>query len=104
MAYWYTSQASGRFARAASVPRQSFCRASMRPEVNCVVDEARGRLFRRKDARFLIYVPKDLAEDSMFPFKDVHSLHVKISFKLGDNKLLIEKWREPPAAEKPQET
>jgi hypothetical protein len=35
-----------------------------------MVNEGRGRLFRRKDAKFLIYVPKDLAEDSMFPFKD----------------------------------
>jgi hypothetical protein len=65
-----------------------------------MVNEGRGRLFRRKDAKFLIYVPKDLAEDSMFPFKDADSLYVKIGFKLGDNKLLIEKWKEPPA-EKP---
>ena len=69
-----------------------------------MVHEGKGRLFRRKDAKYLIYVPKDLAEDSMFPFKGVDSLHVKIGFKLGDNKLLIEKWKEPPAAEKPQET
>jgi hypothetical protein len=67
-----------------------------------MVNEGRGRLFRRKDAKFLIYVPKDLAEDSMFPFKDADSLYVKIGFKLGDNKLLIEKWREP-LVEKPQE-
>jgi hypothetical protein len=65
-----------------------------------MVNEGRGRLFKRKDAKFLIYVPKDLAEDSMFPFKDADSLYIKISFKLGDNKLLIEKWKEPPA-EKP---
>jgi hypothetical protein len=65
-----------------------------------MVNEGRGRLFKRKDAKFLIYVPKDLAEDSMFPFKDADSLYVKIAFKLGDNKLLIEKWKEPPP-EKP---
>jgi hypothetical protein len=65
-----------------------------------MVNEGRGHLFRRKDAKFLIYVPKDLAEGSMFPFKDADSLYVKIGFKLGDNKLLIEKWKEP-AAEKP---
>lgn len=65
-----------------------------------MVNEGRGRLFKRKDAKFLIYVPKDLAEDSMFPFKDADSLYVKIAFKLGDNKLLVEKWKEPPA-EKP---
>jgi hypothetical protein len=59
-----------------------------------MVSEGRGRLFRRKDGKFLIYLPKDLAEDSMFPFKGSDSIFVKISFKLGDNKLVIEKWTE----------
>jgi hypothetical protein len=60
-----------------------------------MVNEGRGRLFRRKDGKFLIYLPKDLAEDSMFPFKGSDSIFVKISFKIGDDKLLIEKWKEP---------
>jgi hypothetical protein len=34
-----------------------------------MVSEGRGRLFRKKDAEYLVYLPKDLAEDSMFPFK-----------------------------------
>jgi hypothetical protein len=59
-----------------------------------VVSEGRGRLFRRKDGKYLIYVPLDLAEDSMFPFKTETSVEVKISFKIGDNKLAIEKWEE----------
>ena len=61
-----------------------------------MVNEGRGRLFRRKDGKFLIYLPKDLAEDSMFPFKGADSIFVKVIFKLGDTKLLIEKWKEPP--------
>jgi hypothetical protein len=60
-----------------------------------MVSEGRGRLFRRKDGKFLIYVPKDLAEDSMFPFKVADSIYVKVSFKLGDDKLLVEKWVKP---------
>jgi len=69
-----------------------------------MVSEGRGRLFKRRDGKYLIYVPLDLAEDSMFPFKDfgkgkkgaMGSLEVKISFKPGgDKKLLIEKWKEP---------
>jgi hypothetical protein len=60
-----------------------------------MVNEGRGRLFRRKDGKFLIYLPKDFAEDSMFPFRGSDSIFVKISFKLGDNKLLVEKWKEP---------
>jgi hypothetical protein len=63
-----------------------------------MVSEGRGRLFRRKDGKYLIYLPKDLAEDSMFPFKGADSIFVKVSFKLKDDKLLIQKWvaPEPP--------
>ena len=60
-----------------------------------MVSEGRGRLFRRKDGKYLIYLPKDLAEDSMFPFKGADSTFVKVSFKLKDDKLLIERWVEP---------
>jgi len=67
-----------------------------------MVNEGRGRLFRRKDGKYLIYLPLDFAEDSMFPFKDyaktrrgADSIPLKVSFKLGDNKLLIEKWKSP---------
>ena len=59
-----------------------------------MVNEGRGRLFRRKDGKYLIYLPKDLAEDSMFPFKGADSIFVKVSFKLGKTDLLVEKWVE----------
>jgi hypothetical protein len=64
-----------------------------------MVSDGRGRLFRRKDGKYLIYIPKDLAEDSMFPFKGSDSIFVKVTFKLGDSKLLIERWKEPPPPE-----
>jgi len=67
-----------------------------------MVSEARGRLFKRKDGKYMIYLPLDLAEDSMFPFKDfvktkrgTYSTPVKVSFRYEDGKLLIEKWKEP---------
>jgi hypothetical protein len=61
-----------------------------------VVNEGRGRLFRRKDGKYLIYIPKDFAEDSMFPFKGANSIFVKVSFKVADpTKLLVEKWKGP---------
>jgi len=60
-----------------------------------MVNEGRGRIFRRKDGKYLIYLPLDFAEDSMFPFRGSDSILVKVSFKLGDNKLLVEKWKEP---------
>ena len=64
-----------------------------------MVSEGRARLFRRKDGKYLIYVPLDLAEDSMFPFKTQSSTELKISFKVGDNKIILEKWREPEPEE-----
>ncbi|NIO37456.1 hypothetical protein GTO27_07100 [Candidatus Bathyarchaeota archaeon] len=64
-----------------------------------MVSAGRGRLFRRKDGKYLIYLPKDLAEDSMFPFKGLDSIFVKVSFKPGGTtQLLVEKWI-PPAEE-----
>jgi hypothetical protein len=60
-----------------------------------MVSEGKGRLFRRKDGKYLIYVPKDLAEDTMFPYKGAESVFVKVSFKTGENKLFIERWSKP---------
>ncbi|HKM59705.1 MAG: hypothetical protein ABSF65_03810 [Candidatus Bathyarchaeia archaeon] len=57
-----------------------------------MVSEGKGRLFRRKDGKCMVYLPKDLAEDSMFPFKVTDSRFVKVSFVLGGSKVLIEKW------------
>jgi len=67
-----------------------------------MVNEGRGRLFRRRDGKYLLYLPKDLCEDSVFPFRDLQpgpregpaSIAVKVSFKIGDNKLIIEEWKE----------
>lgn len=55
-----------------------------------MVNVGKGRLFRRKDGKYLIYLPVDLATDSMFPFKTETSIEVKVSFKVGEKKLVIE--------------
>lgn len=57
-----------------------------------MVSEGKGRLYKRKDGKYLIYLPKDLAEDSMFPFKVEGSVFVKVSFNRGEESLLVEKW------------
>jgi len=67
-----------------------------------MVKEGRGRIFRRKDGKYLIYLPKSLVEDSIFPFqedwqlgkrtKKSDSIPVKVSFTpKGPKHLLIEK-------------
>ena len=60
-----------------------------------MTSSGRGRLFRRKDGKYLIYLPKDLAEDSMFPFKTDTSVRVKVAFDIGGKTLIIEKYRAP---------
>ena len=59
-----------------------------------LVSNGKGRLFKRKDGKYPVYLPKDLAEDSVFPFKGSDSIFVKLTFKLGDDKLLVENWKE----------
>lgn len=59
-----------------------------------MVSEGKGRLFRRKDGKYLIYLPKDLAEDSMFPFRGASSVSVKVKFSVGEEKLIVEKFKE----------
>jgi hypothetical protein len=51
-------------------------------------------LFKRKNGKYLSFVPKDLAEDTMFPYNGADSVFVKVSFKTGENKLIIEEWSE----------
>lgn len=57
-----------------------------------MVSEGKGRLFRRKDGKYLIYIPKGLAEDSVFPFQTTSSVRVKVRFVKGEDKLIIEKF------------
>lgn len=73
-------------------------------EVICVVNEGKGRLYRRPDGKYFIYLPKSLCVDSMFPFKnwqedqrtgEKNSIRVKVSFELGGDKLIIKEWKEP---------
>ena len=61
-------------------------------------------MFRRTDGKYLIYIPKSLAEDSMFPFQnwqddkrtgEKNSIPVKVSFKRRVQRLIIEEWKEP---------
>lgn len=67
-----------------------------------MVSEGHGRLFRRKDKKYLLYLPVKLAEDSMFPFnkfskseKGSEFVDVKVSFEIGAHPMLVvEKWKE----------
>lgn len=63
-----------------------------------MVSRGRGRLFRRTDGKYLIYLPVYLAEDSMFPFKGSDSILVEVFFKPGGRKeLIVRPWIEEPS-------
>lgn len=57
-------------------------------------NEGKGTIFKRKDDRYLLYLPVRLVDDSMFPLKCDGSMPVKVSFSPNDNKLVVEKWEE----------
>ena len=56
-----------------------------------MVNRANGSLFRRNDGQYLMYLPKSLVEDTMFPIPISSSVKVELSFKVGDDKLIIKK-------------
>jgi hypothetical protein len=62
--------------------------------VLAVGNEGKGTIFRRKDDRYLLYLPARVVDDSMFPLKCDNSMPVKVSFSLSDGKLVVEKWKE----------
>lgn len=72
-----------------------------------MVRERKGRIFRRTDGKYLMYLPLSLAEDSMFPFREelekskeedgTASIKVNISFEIGGDKLIVSRAGFEPA-------
>jgi hypothetical protein len=56
-------------------------------------NEGKGTIFRRKDDRYLLYLPVRVVDD-MFPLKCSGSMPVKVHFSAKDGKLIVEKWTE----------
>jgi hypothetical protein len=57
-------------------------------------NEGKGTIFRRKDDRYLLYLPVRVVDDSMFPLKCEGLMPVKVHFSSKDGKLVVEKWTE----------
>ena len=55
-----------------------------------MVSDGIGSIFRRKDGKYFVYLPKDLAEDTAFPFSVSSSVKVRVSFKPGEKRILVE--------------
>lgn len=59
-----------------------------------MVNVGKGRLFRRGN-KYMIYIPKDVAQDTMFPLKSGEtSIPVEISYEVGGNVVVVKKWKE----------
>jgi hypothetical protein len=62
------------------------------------MNECRGRIFKRKDNKFFVYLPLNMCLDTGFPFpellgekKGAKSMHVKISFDTEKETLTVAK-------------
>ena len=64
-----------------------------------MVSQKKGRIFRRTDGKYLLYLPLGLCQDSMFPFREdlekateedgKASIKVNVSFEIGGDKLIV---------------
>jgi len=54
-----------------------------------LVAHATGRIARRTDGKYFLYLPKHLVEDSAFPFKLDSSVPVRVLIDRDGQKLLI---------------
>ena len=54
-----------------------------------MVAHATGRIARRTDGKYFLYLPKHLVEDSAFPFKLESSVPVRVLIDRDGEKLLI---------------
>jgi hypothetical protein len=53
-------------------------------------------VIQRKDGKYLVYLPKDLVKDSVFPFWGRDTVFAKASFSLGDRRLTVENGQQAP--------
>ena len=53
-----------------------------------MVDKGVGSISRRKDGKYFLYLPKDVVEDTGFPFILHSSVKVKVSF--SNKKVIVE--------------
>jgi len=55
-----------------------------------LTNEGIGSISKRKDDKYFVYLPKALVEDTRFPFPMTESRKVKISFKRGEKRIVVE--------------
>lgn len=60
-----------------------------------MTSKGKGRLYRREDGRYILYLPAAVCEDSAFPFpipmENREAMDVTVRFEVGFDKLIVEK-------------
>jgi len=51
--------------------------------------EGMGSIFRRKDGKYFVYLPRDVAEDTAFPYQLNSSQRVRVRFT-DEGRIIIE--------------
>jgi hypothetical protein len=59
-----------------------------------LVAEAKGRIFKRTDGKYFLYLPKHLVEDTAFPLYTESSAPVRVVMDLQGKRLLIMPMRQ----------
>ena len=54
-----------------------------------MVGEGIGRISKRKDGKYFLYLPKHLVEDTGFPFEVESSIPVKVVMDQQGSKLIV---------------
>ena len=61
-----------------------------------MVSQGKARLFKRKDGKYLVYLPLDLCTDSQFPFQDfeetesgVESVRLTVTFDAKNKSITL---------------
>jgi len=55
-----------------------------------LVSKGRGSILKNKEGKYFIYLPKYFVEDTNFPFSLTESRRVKVSFKSGEKRIVVE--------------
>jgi len=55
-----------------------------------LVSQGRGSILKTKEDKYFIYLPKYFVEDTNFPFSMTESKRVKVSFKSGEKRIVVE--------------
>jgi hypothetical protein len=58
-----------------------------------MVSKGIGSIFKRKDGKYFVYMPKNMVEDTAFPFELKSSIKVSVHFDPGKKRIIVEELK-----------